>query len=277
MSVPKLHAPRSAGSPHRRGMIALFAILSLFVGLAAAAPPPRSRPADAQVSRYLNAKFSRHLAVAAVHAAVTPSRLILTGSVRDLRSELQAQHWAQKVAAGRRLVNRVAVNAPYVSDAVLRAKIAQRLIYSRLDWGQIFNFFAVHVHHGVVTVSGSAWDPNSRWAALNIVENTKGVRGLVDHIRLQSLIGNDVRFDAARAIYRNAVLARYAMNPAHTIRIVVNDDRVTLHGVVESAMDRQLAYIAIARLPGIFAVKNDLVVAAQHGHSAVGAGIFAEG
>lgn len=276
MSVPKLHAPRSAGSPHRRGMIALFAILSLFVGLAAAAPPPRSRPADAQVSRYLNAKFSRHLAVAAVHAAVTPSRLVLTGSVRDLRSELQAQHWAQKVAAGRRLVSRVAVNAPYVSDAVLREKIAQRLIYSRLDWGQIFNFFAVHVHHGVVTVSGSAWDPNSRWAALNIVENTKGVRGLVDHIRLQSLIGNDVRFDAARAIYRNAVLARYAMNPAHTIRIVVNDDRVTLHGVVESAMDRQLAYMAIARLPGIFGVKNDLVVA-QHGHSATGAGIFAEG
>jgi osmotically-inducible protein OsmY len=51
------------------------------------------------------------------------------------------------------------------------------------------------------------------------------------------------------------------MDPAKPIRISVQNGHVTLYGVVDSEMDKDVAGIRANTVPGIFKVTNDLKVA----------------
>jgi osmotically-inducible protein OsmY len=51
------------------------------------------------------------------------------------------------------------------------------------------------------------------------------------------------------------------MDPAKPIRISVQNGRVTLYGVVDNEMDKDVAGIRANTVPGIFKVTNDLKVA----------------
>jgi hyperosmotically inducible periplasmic protein len=75
-----------------------------------------------------------------------------------------------------------------------------------------------------------------------------------------SLFDDSIRVRTARAIYRDSVLGRYATDPVHPIRIVVDNGHVTLYGTVESAMDKTIAGIRANSVPGAFSVENKLVV-----------------
>ena len=48
------------------------------------------------------------------------------------------------------------------------------------------------------------------------------------------------------------------------IHIIVKNGRATLKGVVATAQDRQLAEIKAKSVPGVFDVKNELVVEGAH-------------
>jgi len=47
------------------------------------------------------------------------------------------------------------------------------------------------------------------------------------------MFDDSIRVRTARAIYRDSVLGRYATDPLHPIRIVVDNGHVTLYGSVE--------------------------------------------
>jgi osmotically-inducible protein OsmY len=64
----------------------------------------------------------------------------------------------------------------------------------------------------------------------------------------------------ARAIYLDSVLSRYASDPVHPIRIVVDGGHVTLYGSVENKMDKTIAGIRASSVPGAFSVENKLTV-----------------
>ena len=75
-----------------------------------------------------------------------------------------------------------------------------------------------------------------------------------------SRFDDSIRVRTARAIYRDSVLGRYASDPVHPIRIVVDNGHVTLYGTVESAMDKTIAGMRANAVPGAFSVENKLVV-----------------
>jgi len=56
------------------------------------------------------------------------------------------------------------------------------------------------------------------------------------------------------------VLGRYATDPVHPIRIVVDNGHVTLYGSVESSMDKTIAGVRASGVSGAFSVDNRLVV-----------------
>jgi osmotically-inducible protein OsmY len=121
------------------------------------------------------------------------------------------------------------------------------------------------VHDGIVTVSGSVHDYPSRDSALAIIETTPGVKGVVDNINVQptSPFDDELRIRLARAIYGHPVMQKYAMVPEAPIRIVVNNGHVTLAGVVDSQMDKQIAETQAKSVPGVFSVDDKLIVAAE--------------
>jgi hyperosmotically inducible protein len=70
------------------------------------------------------------------------------------------------------------------------------------------------------------------------------------------------------ALYRslydwNSPLFRYATQSVPSIHIIVNRGRATLKGIVATKGDAQLAYIRARSVPGLFDVKNELMVESE--------------
>jgi hyperosmotically inducible periplasmic protein len=85
---------------------------------------------------------------------------------------------------------------------------------------------------------------------------------VIDNISIApvSIFDDGVRLRALQAIYRDPVLSKYAMDPAHPIRIIVTNGHVTLYGSVDNAMDKNIAGIRANQIFGAFTVNNKLVV-----------------
>jgi osmotically-inducible protein OsmY len=87
------------------------------------------------------------------------------------------------------------------------------------------------------------------------IDNTIGVLPV-------SQFDNELRFRIARAIYGHSLFWNYANMVNPPIRIVVNRGRVTLEGVVQSNVERQLARSLAAGF-GQFDLKNALKTDAE--------------
>jgi osmotically-inducible protein OsmY len=126
-----------------------------------------------------------------------------------------------------------------------------------------FNAIGVKVVNGIVTLGGHAYGPFDRDSAISVASYTPGVQDVIDEIAVDpvSSMDDDIRIAVARAIYGHPSLNRYAINPVRPIRISVQHGHVTLFGIVDSAADRDLAYLKANGVPGIFAVTNQLQIA----------------
>lgn len=150
-----------------------------------------------------------------------------------------------------------------VPDQQLQQQLADKLRYDRVGYGIVFNALAVGVDNGVATVSGQVHDYPSRDSALAIAETTPGVKDVIDNINVlpTSPMDDDIRIRVARAIYGSNQLSRYALDPQKPIRIVVENGHVSLYGVVDSQMDKQIAVMQAKSVPNVFSVEDHLVVA----------------
>jgi len=89
-----------------------------------------------------------------------------------------------------------------------------------------------------------------------------GVKDVVANISIEpvSIFDDGIRLRTARAIYRDPVLSRYAIDPARPIRIIVVNGHVTLYGVVDNTMDKTIAGLRAGQVFGAFSVENKLEV-----------------
>jgi hyperosmotically inducible periplasmic protein len=62
------------------------------------------------------------------------------------------------------------------------------------------------------------------------------------------------------AIYRDPALQKYSLDPQAPIRVVVESGNVKLYGVVDSAMDKQIAEMRAREVPGVFSAENHLLL-----------------
>ena len=90
---------------------------------------------------------------------------------------------------------------------------------------------------GKVTTLGKKEEIGKRIAA---IDGVTAVRNEID-VLAASPSDDELRRRVARAIYGNAAFWRYAAMPTPPIRILVEQGRVTLTGVVGSDSDRMLA------------------------------------
>jgi hyperosmotically inducible periplasmic protein len=150
-----------------------------------------------------------------------------------------------------------------VPDSELQEKLADKLRYDRVGYGILFNNLNLQVKDGVATIGGQVHDYPSRDSAIAIAATTPGVKDVVDNIEVlpTSPMDDDIRIRVARAIYGNNVLSRYALDPQKPIRIVVNGGHVSLYGVVDNQLDRQVAVTQAKSVSGVFSVEDHLMVA----------------
>ena len=199
-----------------------------------------------------------------VQVSVQGGIATLSGMVDLLDVKLNAEKKVQHVKGVEGVRDTIQVAGPEIADAELQDKLVRAIQYDRVGYGTTaFNSISVAVQNGVVTLGGFAYGPTDAASAVSVATNTKGVKDLIDEISVNPPSPNDdrIRMATYRAIYGAGPLNKYAIDPGKPIRIQVSGGNVTLYGVVDSQGDKNLANIRANTVPGVFSVKNELVVA----------------
>lgn len=213
-----------------------------------------------EVQKRLSGKNYKGITVMADHGTVT-----LSGQVDLFGYKMDAVKRAKKAKGVKDVRDNIAVGGPTIPDDVLRHKLLSRIEVDRVGFGQVFDAISVHVQNGVVTLGGHALGPVAQQSAVSLASYFPGVKQVVNQISVDpvSPMDNGIRLRVYRAIYGYPALRQYAIVPAKPIRISVQNGHVTLYGIVNNQMDKQLAYTRAMQVPNVFSVTNDLVVENQ--------------
>src|SRR5579859_1597315 len=217
---------------------------------------------DNQVQNAVTQKLAAKKQFSNVKANVEDGIVTLTGTVDLYQRKLDAAKLARKASNVQGVRNLIVVAGPNVPDARLEQKLATKLTYVREGYDSTFDYFALGVKDGVVTVEGQDRTGVGRDEALADIANMPGVKDVISNISVEPVSGFDdaVRLRAMAAIYRDPILSKYAIDPARPIRIIVVNGHVTLYGAVNSTMDKQVAGIRANQVFGAFTVENKLEV-----------------
>lgn len=210
-----------------------------------------------QVQSKLNGKQFQQVSVRSNNGIVT-----LTGTVNKYQAKVDAEKKARKMAGVKEVDDEIQVATKDVPDAQLQATLNRKLSYDRWGYGHVFNNVVATVQNGAVTLDGEVrWQPDKD-SALALVNNQPGVKDVVDRIKIlpTSISDDELRAAEYRALYGDAVLGRYGVDPAAPIRIVVDNGHVKLYGTVLSEADKNIAGIRANGVFGAFSVENHLVV-----------------
>jgi hyperosmotically inducible protein len=154
------------------------------------------------------------------------------------------------------------------SDKKFSAKAQQRImkdvrhqILMLPDFGT-FDNIAFKLNGYDVILYGQVVQASLKSDAEHVVKKIEGVERVENRIEVLPTSGNDdrLRRDLFIAIYRYGPLQHYGVGSNRPIRIIVNHGNVTLEGVVDHESDKSFAGIRANGVPGVFSVKNNLVV-----------------
>ena len=200
-----------------------------------------------------------------VKAEVSNGVATLTGSVDLYEYKAEADQKVHKVKGITAVRNQIEVAGPSVSDEELRTKLLEKLTYDRVGYGNAFNAISLTVQNGSVTLGGHARTDVDKDSAIGLVSTYPGVKDVNDEIQVDpvSIMDDRIRMQVARSVYGYPTLNKYAIDPAKTIRISVQNGNVELYGVVDNKADSDVAYLRANQVPGVFSVKNYLQVANQ--------------
>ena len=254
----------------RKNAIGRLAGTVLAIGLMGAmlvAQTPAASRYDNQIQTTVTQKLTSKTQFSNVKASVEEGIVTLTGTVDLYQSKLDAAKLARKTAKAQGVRDLLTVAGPNVPDAQLEQKLAKKLRYVRVGYDNTFDYFALGVKDGVVTVEGQDRTGVGRDEALADIANMPGVKDVIENVSVEpvSQFDDGLRLRALRAIYGDSVLSKYAMDPARPIRIIVTNGHVTLYGSVDSSMDKTIAGLKANQLFGAFSVDNKLQVEKKPG------------
>lgn len=201
-----------------------------------------------------------------VQVAVQNGVAKLTGTVEVFSQKEDADKRVHRTKGVVAVDNEIQVAGPEISDPELQEKLVKAIQYDRVGYGTTaFNAISVSVHDGAATLGGSAYGPVDADSAVAVAANTKGVKDVVNEIRVDppSPMDDRIRRAVYRAVYGFPSLNRYAIDPAQPIRIAVQNGNVTLYGVVDRQADKDAAGIQANSVSGVFKVTNLLQVVGQ--------------
>ena len=126
----------------------------------------------------------------------------------------------------------------------------------------IFDNLQYDVMGTEVILRGQVVQEATKHDAVEAVRHIEGVSNVVDEIEVLpvDIMDEGIRRAEYRAIYGDPALERYAIGALPSIHIVVGRGHVTLEGVVDDAMDSQIAYNRALTISNVFSVTNHLQV-----------------
>src|SRR3984885_5497852 len=158
---------------------------------------------DNQIQTAVVQKLAKKSQFSDVKSSVEDGIVTLTGTVDLYQRKLDAAKLARKTASAQGVRNLITVAGPNVPDEQLEQKLARKLTYVRSGYDSTFDYFALGVKDGVVTVEGQDRTGGGRDEALADIENQPGVKDVVSSISVEpvSPMDDGLRLRTAQAIY----------------------------------------------------------------------------
>ena len=129
-----------------------------------------------------------------------------------------------------------------LTDSDIAAKAAHEIrMYPRYT---IWDNISVRANGGNLELIGQVSQPFKKADLQRIAQRIAGVSSVTNELEVLpvSFQDDNLRIRIARAIYRDPALSRYAIQAVPPIHIIVKNGHVTLEGVVNNELEKQVAY-----------------------------------
>lgn len=143
----------------------------------------------------------------------------------------------------------------------LQNEIRRELV--TLPFYSVFDNFQYKISDdGTVTLLGQVHRPTLKSSAENVVKKVEGVKNVVNEIEVLPVSSMDdrIRLATYRSIYGHTALQNLSIRAVPPIHIIVKNGNVTLEGVVNTKLEKQVAESQANQVSGVFSVKNNLRV-----------------
>ena len=152
---------------------------------------------------------------------------------------------------------------PLSGDARIAREVRHELLM--LPYYSVFDDLRYKVNGSTVELLGDVVNSSLRSMAESSVRKIEGVTNVINNIKVlpPSPMDDRIRVAVARAVFGADGLSRYGWEAAPSIHIIADGGHVRLVGVVDSEADRNLAGIKAQGVPGVFSVKNEMLVASN--------------
>ncbi|MBI1356362.1 MAG: BON domain-containing protein [Acidobacteria bacterium] len=133
---------------------------------------------------------------------------------------------------------------------------------AKLPFLSVFDNISFTLQDGVVTLDGDVYRRSLRKSAERVALQVEGVTRVENNIEFLPVSNFDdqIRVQLARALFTHPALDRYSLQANPPIRIIVRNGNVTLAGVVNREMEKNVAGVLANQIHGVFSVTNDLRV-----------------
>ncbi len=146
-------------------------------------------------------------------------------------------------------------------QTVMEQKIFKKII--GLPYYGVFDHISYKVDGRTVTLYGKVASLGTKRSAERAVKGIDGIETVINNIDElpPSSFDNSIRRQIVREFYsRGGSLYRYLQEPNPSIRVIVENGRVTLEGYVSNRGDSNLANLLANSASGAFSVRNNLIV-----------------
>ncbi|MFB3388578.1 BON domain-containing protein [Flavobacterium sp. LAR06] len=190
-----------------------------------------------------------------IDVSVDDGIVTLGGTVDNYTQKKEAEQTVKNIAGVKAVVDDVKVDLYFSaikSDTDIAAAVIKVL---RENWAVPDHLLKVTVENGWVTLEGILHWNFQRKAADNAIRYLEGVRGVIDKIKIEAEIKNELEKEFVEKALRRSWLL-----DIDNIRVRVDNKTIILSGIVSSLFQKEEAERIAWNTPGVCFVDNELLV-----------------
>lgn len=186
---------------------------------------------------------------------VSEGAVNLEGTVDTYVQKKEAEHVVKKIPGVKDVVNNVKVDL--FTSAIKSDKEITNLVTKALheNWAVPDHKIEVTVKDGWVTLKGILHWNFQRKAADNAIRYLNGVRGVIDKIKIEAEVKNEIKKELVEKALRRSWLLE-----VDNIKVRVDGKTIFLSGIVSSLFQKEEAEKIAWDTPGVWFVDNEILV-----------------
>jgi hyperosmotically inducible protein len=171
------------------------------------------------------------------------------------------KRWTKTIAMSAAMLLASSLNmwaTPQGDNAQIAELVRKEIV--TLPFYSIFDNIEFELNDGSLMLSGEVYRPVMKKMIEKVAQRVAGVNTVTNNIEILPLSSFDdrIRLALARQLYGNRVFTRHSIQVVPPVHIVVKNGNVTLEGVVNSELEKNVAFHVANGIHGVFSVTNNL-------------------